>query len=86
MSKDLSGLFFSENIGRGIQPLSSGTVTAWDAVTHNSTVVVGGVVTYTNLPLLASAAATMTVGALAYLAMSDRGPIIYGTLIVPAGP
>jgi len=83
MSKDLSGLFFGENTGRGIQPLTSGVVTAWDAVTHYSTVVVGGVVTYTNLPMQASAATTMAVGKLALLAMTDRGPIIYDTLIVP---
>lgn len=83
MSKDLSGLLLPESFGRGIQPVTSGFVTAWDAVTHASTVVVGGVVTYTNLPMQASAATTMAVGKLVLLQMTDRGPIIYDTLIVP---
>jgi len=83
VSKDLSGLFFGESTGRGIQPVTSGIVTAWDAVTSHSTIVVGGVITYTNLPLQASAAASMAVGKLVLLQMTDRGPIIYDTLIVP---
>jgi hypothetical protein len=83
VSKDLSRLFLPESFGRGIQPVTSGFVTAWDAVTHASTIVVGGVVTYTNLPMQASAATTMAVGKLVLLQMTDRGPIIYDTLIVP---
>ena len=83
MSKDLSGLFLGGDTGRGVQPLMSGVITAWDAVTHYSTVNVGGAVIYTNLPLLESALATMAVGKLALLRMTDRGPMIYGTLVVP---
>lgn len=82
MSKDLSKLFLPEFTGRGVQDWMSGFCTAWDAVTSHSTVVVGGVVTYTNLPILAPAVATMTTG-LVLLSLTDRGPIIHGRLIVP---
>lgn len=82
MSKDLSRLFLPEFAGRGVQDWMSGFCTAWDPVTSYSTVVVGGVVTYTNLPIVAPAVATMTTG-LVLLALSDRGPIIHGRLIVP---
>jgi len=82
MSRDLSKLFLPERTGAGVQPLMGGFCTAWDAVTSHSTVVVGGVVTYTDLPILAPAVATMSTG-LVLLALTDRGPIIYGRLIVP---
>jgi len=83
MSKDLSGLFFPDETGRAVQFVESGYVTAWDSATKHSTVVVGGVVVYTNPPICASAVATMAVGALVLLTMTSRGPIVYDTLIVP---
>lgn len=69
--------------GSNIENVTSGTCTAWDAITFASTVVVGGAVTYVNLPIISPALATMGTG-LVLLLRSDRGPIILGRLTVPA--
>lgn len=81
MSADLSRLFLPGARGAGSQLVMSGVCTAWDAVTHQSTVNVGGSVNYANLPVLNVAA--MTVGSVLLL-NTPAGPIILGPLTVPA--
>ena len=81
MSNDLARLFSPDNVGAGVQLLMGGTCTAWDPVAAHSTVVVG-TVAYTDLPILSSALATMSVG-LVLLIKTDRGPLILGRLTVP---
>ncbi len=65
--------------GAGSALLMGGTCTAWDAVTFHSTVVVG-TVTYTNLPVLNTAA--MSTGSV-LLVNTPARPIILGRLTVP---
>jgi hypothetical protein len=82
MSADLTRLFQPPNVGVGLPLLMQGICTVWNAVNNNSTVVVGGVATYTNAPILNSALATMGTGAVLVI-FSDGGPIILGRLTVP---
>lgn len=82
MSQDLTRLFLPPNTGVGLPLLMQGVCTVWDATTSHSTVVVGGVATYTNAPILNSALATMGTGAVLVI-FSDGGPIILGRLTVP---
>jgi hypothetical protein len=82
MSAELTRLFLPPNTGVGLPLLMQGVCTAWDPVTSRSTVVVGGVATYTNAPILNSAAATMTPGPVLVI-FSAGGPIILGGLTVP---
>lgn len=82
MSAELSRLFLPPNTGVGLPLLMQGTCTVWDAVTNHATVVVGGVATYTNPPILNSALATMSTG-IVLVIFSDGGPIILGRLTVP---
>lgn len=83
MSADLTRLFLPPNSGVGFPLLMQGNCTAWDAATSHSTVVIGGVASYTNLPILNSALATMSAGAVLVI-LSAGGPIILGRLTVPA--
>lgn len=82
MSADLTRLFQPPNVGVGLPLLMQGTCTAWDALTAHSTVVVGGVATYTNAPILNGALATMGTGAVLVI-FSTGGPIILGRMTVP---
>lgn len=82
MSADLTRLFQPPNVGVGLPLLMQGICTVWDATTNHSTVVVGGVATYTNAPILNSALATMSVGTVLVI-FADGGPIILGRLTVP---
>jgi len=82
MSAELSRLFQPPTVGVGLPLLMQGTCTAWDPATSRSTVVVGGVATYTNAPILNGALATMGVGAVLVI-FSTAGPIILGRLTIP---
>lgn len=82
MSQDLTRLFQPPNVGVGLPLLMQGICTVWDATTSHSTVVVGGVATYTNSPILNGALATMSVGTVLVI-FADGGPIILGRLTVP---
>jgi hypothetical protein len=82
MSDDLAGLFLPAFAGAGTQELMAGICTAWDAVTFHSTIVVG-TVTYTNLPIMSPALATMGTG-LVTLHRTAAAYIITGRLTVPA--
>lgn len=83
MSADLTRLFLPPNVGVGLPLLMQGFCTAWDPVTTHSTVVVGGVASYTNAAILSSALATMNTGAVLVI-FSDGAPIILGALTIPA--
>ena len=82
MSAELTRLFLPPNTGVGLPLLMQGICTAWDGVTSHSTVVVGGVATYSNAPILNGALATMGTGAVLVI-FSDGGPIILGRMTVP---
>lgn len=82
MSAELSRLFLPPTTGVGLPLLMQGTCTAWDAATGRSTVVVGGVASYTNAPVLNSALATMSTGPVLVI-FSTAGPIILGRLTLP---
>ena len=85
MSAELTRLFLPPNYGVGLPLLMNGFCTAWDPATNNSTVIVGGVATYTNAPILNSALATMGTGDVLVI-FSAGGPIILGRMTVPAAP
>jgi hypothetical protein len=81
MSGDLARLFLASNPGTAVQPLMGGTCTVWTPTGSYSTIVVGST-TYTNLPILNSALATMGTG-LVLLINTPRGPLVLGRLTVP---
>lgn len=81
MSQDLTRLFLGLPTGVGTQLLMPGTCTAWDAGTKHSTITVG-TVTYTNLPIVNAALATMATGTV-LLINTPGSPIILGLLTVP---
>ena len=82
MSAELKRLFLPPTTGVGLPLLMHGNCTAWDPATGRSTVVVGGVATYTNAPIRSSALAKMSTGAVLVI-FSTGGPIILGALTVP---
>lgn len=69
----LAGLFFGPTSGRAMQGWMGGVMTAWDAVTYQNTVVVGGVTTYTNIPV---GNPTLLAAGTVLLAMTAAGPIV----------
>lgn len=77
MPDELARLFLASPAVRAVQLLMGATCTAWDAATFANTVVIGGTVTYTNLPVLNPAA--MSVGRV-LLANTPAGPIILGRI------
>jgi hypothetical protein len=74
---ELARLFLGRQAGTGTQLLMGATLTTWDAVTFANTVVIGGTVTYTNLPVINPAA--ITTGRV-LLANTPAGPIILGRI------
>lgn len=73
----LADLFLTAPAGAGTQLLMGATLTTWDGVTFANTVVIGGTVTYTNLPVINPA--TITTGRV-LLANTPAGPIILGRI------
>ena len=80
--QDLSRLFLPPTVGVGLPAWMQGTCTTWDPSTNQSVVNVGGVAVYTNAPILSSAVAGMSTGAV-LIAFADGGPIILGRLTIP---
>lgn len=77
MADDLSGLFFGPTGGNSTLPWMGGVMTVWDAVTYANTVVVGGAVTYTDLPVINPAG--LSTGQV-LLAQTPAGPIVLGRI------
>lgn len=82
MSSPLTDIFLPPALGQNVEDTTGAICTAWDPVTFHSTIVIGGVVTITNAPILSSALATMGTGLVA-MTRTAAGFLCLGRLTVP---